>query len=407
MRYAGNLNDILNKKSKMSQRSVRQPQPQCAPRAIFASVGTLQTFPDNSSVTVHRQVEGQLTCGMRCLQNMYGQYIVSREEMDAHAQQLEKTSHGVEMYNQGLGFYAIEVLESVLQKQGKYVQRIALDKITPEYYIPMIEQNPTFTGYIVALGEGMMKHYIVVRFNGQYKRIDSLPGVTTRKIASDNLFQRFSDGNIYCSLDETQPVVAVMAVGGSPFVEYNVLHDSWSASIPDITELNPVIMQALDYQKQLKVLTPGPEKEWYRSWQYKRTMPTSKCLETIVSRVRQQFEAEKSIIVYYKKDQTIIRCKTMATLITDLKAMQWVSTGTPFILKQEGRQVYPVGQGTMDWQLPLHLSNDNHPQIGGFYTFKCTVEGTCIGQQHNAYSVRDTQGKVHVIYKHSIETITQ
>jgi hypothetical protein len=45
--------------------------------------------------------------------------------------------------------------------------------------------------------------------------------------------------------------------------------------------------------------------------------------------------------------------------------------------------------------------------IGGFYTFHSKIEGTCIGQQHNAYSVRDAAGNVHVIYKHCIESVTK
>ena len=57
--------------------------------------------------------------------------------------------------------------------------------------------------------------------------------------------------------------------------------------------------------------------------------------------------------------------------------------------------------------LTCNLDMPCQAKIGGFYTFQSKVEGTCIGQQHNAYSVRDSQGNVHVIYKHCIENITK
>ena len=49
-----------------------------------------QTFPDSSSNVIKQH--GDLTCGMRCLQNMYGAHIVTREEMDNHSKQLEEKS---------------------------------------------------------------------------------------------------------------------------------------------------------------------------------------------------------------------------------------------------------------------------------------------------------------------------
>ena len=58
----------------------------------------------------------------------------------------------------------------------------------------------------------------------------------------------------------------------------------------------------------------------------------------------------------------------------------------------------------MSIELVSNISPPNQPNIGGFYTFKCKVEGTCVAKQHNAYSIRDKQGKVHVVYKHCIET---
>ena len=51
---------------------------------------TPQTFPDVSTEKIIRQ-NNDLTCGMRCLQNMYGAHIVTRyEEMDYHAKRIRK-----------------------------------------------------------------------------------------------------------------------------------------------------------------------------------------------------------------------------------------------------------------------------------------------------------------------------
>lgn len=410
MRYAGSLKNILKKKKEKKEKKKRRSvtaSPVFFEQPLFTeevAETSSQTFPGNNTVTIHRQLDGQLTCGMRCLQNMYGKHIVSREEMDLQSKKLEINSHGIEMYNPELGFYHIQVLEAILQEKGKHVQRIALDKLSSDYFIPMVELNPTFTGYIVALGVGVMKHYIAVRYNGQYKRIDSLPGVHPKLVTSETLFQRYTDGNIYCSEDETQPVVAVLAIGGSPFVEYNVLHDSWSDAVPHIDELKPIIVEAFNYQPK----TPD-QKQWFLNWNQRRTPPDVKCLELVVAAVKQQFEEDKEVIVHYKDDHTIIRCKTFPHLLRDLKSMKWISTKTPFILKQEGKQVYhsEMKGENINWQLPIQLTTDDHPQIGGFYTFNCSVAGVCTEKRENAYSVRDTDGTLHVLYKKAINNIMQ
>jgi hypothetical protein len=410
MRYAGNLKNILKKKKEKKEKKEKEKnglivfqEPLFQEPLFNEERFSAQTFPENSTAIVHRQVDGQLTCGMRCLQNMYGKHIVSREEMDRQSKKLEMNSHGIKMYNPECGFYHMEVLEALLQEKGKHVQRIALEKISSDYYIPMVELNPTFTGYIVALGIGVMKHYITVRYNGQYKRIDSLPGVQPQLVASENLFQRYTDGNIYCSGSETQPVVAVLAIGGSPFVEYNVLHDSWTDTAPHIDELKPIILEAFDYQPK----TLG-QKQWFLNWKQKRTPPDAECLELVVAKVRQQFEKDKEVIVHYKDDHTIIRCKTFSQLLRDLKSIKWISD-IPFVLKQDGKQVYHSGmkEENINWKLPIHLTTDDHPQIGGFYTFNSSVAGICTKKQENAYSVLDRDGTLHVLYKKAINNIMQ
>lgn len=88
-----------------------------------------QTFPGaKTTIKVMRQTEDDLTCGLRVLQNMYGPSICDKEEMDGIASELQSRSHGIELYNPDLGYYAAEVLEAVLQKKGKWTQRIDIDK---------------------------------------------------------------------------------------------------------------------------------------------------------------------------------------------------------------------------------------------------------------------------------------
>lgn len=78
------------------------------------------------------------------------------------------------------------------------------------------------------------------RYTGQYKKIDSMPGVTPYLINKSQLFQRRPDGHIYCSEQDKDPVVAIIAIANSAFVEYNVLHESWSNTIPGSEETDCV-----------------------------------------------------------------------------------------------------------------------------------------------------------------------
>ena len=123
-----------------------------------------QTFPTLESHVIKQH--GDLTCGMRCLQNMYGAHIVTREEMDNQAKLLEQqestfTDHVEPKYDPELGDYSVEVLKALLNAKGKWAQRIDIQKIPSGYFIPAVETNPTFVGYIVAF-DG---HYVTVKYS--------------------------------------------------------------------------------------------------------------------------------------------------------------------------------------------------------------------------------------------------
>ena len=382
-----------------------------------------QTFPDLSTEKIIRQ-DDDLTCGMRCLQNIYGAHIVTRDEMDKHAQELEKHSFGFKMYDVKLGYYASEVLETVLQDKGKYVQRVALDKMTPEYYLPVIQMNPTFTGYIVALGTETLKHYVAVRYsNGRYRKIDSMPGVRPVDINQQHLFHRREDGHIYCSLDQTDitPVVAVLAVAGSPFLEYQLMHDIWPLELPTPSNFTGSIAWVLHPRRidNIKRATAADVLPWYENWKQRRVMPDEKTMTFLKMRIAEKVSGEVSVVVKMQNEQTIVRCKSIQGLLHHLHEMQWINPEKSFYMQQNGRslvnaeleEIYFQSEGTLDdysYQhgVPIELiqtTQIHQAQIGGFYRFNCNIAGKCIGTQHNAYSVRDTDGKVHVVYKNSIE----
>lgn len=386
---------------------------------------TPQTFPDVSAEKIIRQ-DDDLTCGMRCLQNIYGAHIVTRDEMDHRAQELEKHSFGVKMYDEKLGYYASEVLETVLQGKGKYVQRVALDKMTPEYYLPAIQMNPTFTGYIVALGTESLKHYVAMRYsNGKYRKIDSMPGVRPVDINQQHLFHRREDGHIYCSLDQTDmtPVVAVLAVAGSPFVEYQLMHDTWPLELPSPSNFTGSIAWVLHPRRieNIKSASAAGVLPWYENWKQRRVMPDEKTMAFLRMRIAEKVSGEVSVVVKMQNEQTIVRCKTIQGLLHHLREMQWIAPETSFYMQQNGRslvdedgeEIHFDSEGALDdyfYQhgVPVELMTENmaktqQAQIGGFYRFNCNIAGKCIGTQHNAYSVRDTDGKVHIIYKKSIE----
>ena len=381
-----------------------------------------QTFPMLESPVIKQH--GDLTCGMRCLQNMYGAHIVTREEMDSRSKKMEEKSFGVPMFNPLYGDYSVEVLKDVLHSKGKWAQRIDIQKIPSGYFIPVLEANPTFVGYIVAF-DG---HYVTVKYSKDvYRCIDSLENVATRMINRESLFK--ARPGIFCSQDsdDTREVIALLAVGGSPFVEYSLMHDTWTNIPPSVAKYTDVIHRVLNprIKKVLKRAAGNTEVlQWYQQWKNVRKAPSENCLKYLTSFLSATISDEKTIIVHMDEHQTAIRCNSMQRLIGELAEMQWITPGTDFffqtpsktLVDEDGNEPDFDSEGTLaDYgildgtQITLltRASLPNQANVGGFYTFRCVVEGTCIGQQHNAYSVRDEKGKVHVIYKQCIETITQ
>ena len=66
-----------------------------------------QIYPARASMAIARQSMTDLTCGMRTLQNLCGLNIVTRQQMDKAAKDLETRSFGHEMYDVHTGYYAI------------------------------------------------------------------------------------------------------------------------------------------------------------------------------------------------------------------------------------------------------------------------------------------------------------
>ena len=400
------------------------------------SVVPTQTYPSRSAdVPVIRQ--GGLTCGMCALQNLYGIGIVTRDNMDEHAKRLETQSYGEKMYDPALGYYSIEVLKSVLQENGKHVQHVDIDKIPAEYFTEALTLNPTFQGYIVTLEMEPVKHYVAIRHRQRsYCLMDSLPGAMPQTISNETLFRRRDDGHLYCSQNtsDQRKVISVLAVGNSPFVEYLLLHNTWSQNNPSKKQYICSISRILQSNRRVvvqKAKEGGKEvMDWYASWKNARTLPNKDVVSFLSSFLLSEIQGEKSIVVRYadkvnaKEHQTVVKCKGIHGLLQHLKEMQWLKEDMPFSLRQNGRFLRDEYDEDIEWDTdgyfedfnicpdePIDLITDvttsSMAKIGGFYTFQLKVEGTCIGQQHNAYSVRDDQGNVHVIYKHCIENVTQ
>jgi len=387
-----------------------------------------QTFPtylsDDNAVV---KQSGDLTCGMRCLQNMYGVHIVTREEMDNQAKFLEqqeaKLIEKVEpKYDPILGDYSVEVLQSVLENKGKWTQRIDIHKIPADYFVRVMECNPTFVGYIVALPG----HYVTIKYkNDVYKCLDSLQGVPTRLIDRRTLLQKNGE-QINCSQDsdDVRPVIALLAVGGSPFVEYDLLHNSWSKSCPTPEKYLSEITNAL--RPNLMRNIRGVNKEiaaWFTKWKTTRIPPSDTTLQHLSTVVRERISNECTIIVKRSDEQCAVRCSSVEGLVRELTKMQWITQGVDFYFHSDSSEVVDEDGAELDFSaegslqdfglvdgsvvtLNTHVINvDNKAVVGGFYRFECNIEGTCIGQQHNAYSIRDTEGQVHVVYKKCIQTI--
>ena len=377
----------------------------------------VQTFPTPSSMTVVRQTNGDLTCGMRSLQNLYGKHIVSREEMDRHAMELEKRSFGIEMYDKTLGYYHIEVLKAVLTDNGKYVQRVDAQKIHSDYFHSVLAMNPLFSGYIVALHSDAIKHYVTIRYtDGNCRFIDSLPGVVPFDIPGEELFRVRQDGHVYCSTTCRQPVAAILAVGGSPFVEYELMHDTWSANPPPIDRYRLALGNILQHESCREIAI------FQKAFQRRRCQPDDQTRAHLKSMLLERVSDEWSIVVKKGDEQTIVKCRQIDDLLDTLCERQWIDTSRDFVLEQSG-QLLTNKDGeriTLGSKGPLnHFSIKvgeaitlktvnacaNHPQIGGFYQIDSSIQGTCVGTQQNAYSVRDDSGTMHVVYKGNVKRI--
>lgn len=418
-----------------------------------------QTFPQKRQMSVVRQAGDDLTCGMRTLQNLYGAHIVTREEMDQRARALEMCAYGGQMYDPQLGYYSVEVLQDILEHKGKTVQRIAIEKIPAAYYVLTLEQNPSFVGFIVSIDDGHAKHYVAVRYNSaqqRYRRVDSMPGVRPVDIPPECLFSRRPDGNIYCSTNnDKHPVAAVLAVGQGVFLEYKLMHDTWHGSPPGSDLYSGAIRRILQGNlravsarvQELDTALASHVKRWYDTWPLRvcnekssqtrrRNMPDDPCYDFLKTFLLECFVSEENIIVKRQcgppsvdqnsscssVEQTAIRCSTVQALLRELTQMNWLRPGDDFWISHEdkrqiqdeyGEELNFESIGTfedygIDTSVPLVLCTDRNTQlasVGGFYAFQYKVEGTCIGQQHNAYSVRDQHGTVHVLYKSSIASI--
>lgn len=370
----------------------------------------IQTFPVIQTDTIIRQKADDLTCGIRCLQNMYGRHIVTRAEMDACAKELEGRAFGVKMYTQDIGFYHIEVIVKLLSDKGKYVQRIDQKKIPSNYYRPVIAMNPSFAGYIVAIGSEELKHYVAIRFKkNTYIKIDSLPGVQPLVIPKENLFQSRKNGQIFCSESCKEPVVAILAVGGAPFVEYSLLHRSWPAAPPPASRYCSAIDMSLNL-----VHSPQYARPWFKKWKTIRIEPDENTYRYLSDCVTERISDVVKIVVKMQDQQTILPCKTAQGLMQKLTSIGWIDSSSDFCMSQNNKRLTlefnsqgPLSSFGVTREFPVIIEagsvSASQAQVGGFYRFNCSVTGKCVGVQRNSYSVRDAGGKIHVVYKNSIE----
>lgn len=379
-----------------------------------------QTFPSNNTNEVVRQTNHDLTCGMRALQNLYGRHIVDRHEMDETAALLEKNSFGETMYDKKLGLYSIEVLSAILKNKSKSIQRIALGKIPAKYFLAAISSNDSFSGYIVAMGSQDVNHYIAIKKNkdNTYKLIDSLPDVPIKYANNTHLFQKRADQKIYVTPTARVPVLAVLAVGATPFVKYHIMHFTWTMSPPTPT----LYLNAIEKIKNIKKKDFPEGYEWCQKFKMgTANIPPEKYEDFINNFIYKNDQVDStSILVEMDTMKTVINANNIQDIIKDLTEMGWIQADKPFHFQQNKQVIMGTNnqlmqfdsQGTLEEykinpQKTLRLFNQpiTDTKVGGFYTFNCVIQGTCIGQQHNSYSVRDNQGQVHVIYKTAISNI--
>jgi hypothetical protein len=387
-----------------------------------------QTFPTRNRPKVVMQGD-DLTCGMRTLQNLFHRDFVNREEMDNKAIVLESLSNGIPMYDKRLGYYSIEVLKAIINDKGKYVQRIALDKIKKNYFEKVVASTPLFQGYIVTIGNSNMKHYVAIQYNnGEYVIMDSLSG-SSQVVPVEALFQTRRDGHIYCSQDisDVNPVVAVLAVGGSPFIEYYIMHQTWSdiSTLVSPKVLTNTIQQCLEVDYNLKFGSPkineGSIKKWLTSLRVQRSLPPDDIIGYFQHFINDHLQT-KQILVKKGTLQTIVHCREVGELMKELKNMGWVTETQAMSVRQNnvplchqnGQEMNIYSNGTfnqylLDVNKPLLLLTDNlyslEASVGGFYTFNSSVSGECVEKNQKVYSVRDGHGSVHVLHANAVQEI--
>ena len=113
----------------------------------------------------------------------------------------------------------------------------------------------------------------------------------------------------------------------------------------------------------------------------------------------------------------------MEQLLGELRALGWITNDNFRIAKPDntplvdahGDEIHMRSEGPLEafgvvnnTRLNVYVERfaTSAASVGGFYTFKTTVDGQCVSKQQNAYSVRDEKGKVHVVYKHVVDSIT-
>ena len=118
---------------------------------------------------------------------------------------------------------------------------------------------------------------------------------------------------------------------------------------------------------------------------------------------------------------TFVKCQHIPDIVDHIQQLGWVQQTDAFVfLHADGSALtdergvpitdqseHGVADLGVKEDLPLTISTEIAYAVreGQRYAFKCTVKGTCVGQQKHAYSVKDKGGKVHVVYKNSIDSI--
>ena len=76
------------------------------------------------------------------------------------------------------------------------------------------------------------------------------------------------------------PVAVVLAVGGSPFVEYRLMHDIWPSELPTPSNRIKSIAWVLHPRKieNIKRASAAGVLPWYENWKQRRIMLDEKTM---------------------------------------------------------------------------------------------------------------------------------